>query len=165
MLTIHDLRKETYYAWELLCGVKGVYTGSPSSDELPITEANYLPWCNPTFKAEIRQRYGDLRRRHTWEQAAIDLTAHQMVQSYLEPYQIVGYMASPTFMACPMREQYGEQVIDRMLQFPEITDIVKVGLEQLYYTPTATQDPDMVRLFMAEMAPRLVAIQARQLVA
>jgi hypothetical protein len=122
-------------------GSKGFTRVALAVMNCPITEANYLPWCNPTFKAEIRQRYGDLRRRHTWEQAAIDLTAHQMVQSYLEPYQIVGYMASPTFMACPMREQYGEQVIDRMLQFPEITDIVKVGLEQLYYTPTADPRP------------------------
>jgi hypothetical protein len=166
MLTVQALRKEAYYAWELLCGIKGVYTGAQASDELPEAEAEYLPWQNELFKSSIRQQYGDLRQRHTWEQAAIDLTAHHMVQSYLEPYQIVGYMASPSFMACPIREHYGEQVVDRMWQFPEMTEIIAAGLEQLYYTPTQAQDPELAISFMTgEIAARLTTLKTRQLAA
>jgi hypothetical protein len=139
MLKIHDLRQAAYASWELLCGVKGVYTGAPASDELPVPEAERLPWTNPVFKAEIRRRYGDIRRRCTWEEAAIDLTAHQVVHSYLEPYQIVGYMASPTYMQCEIREHYGDQVIERMWQFPETAEIVRAGLNQVY--GEATADP------------------------
>lgn len=152
MLKIYDLRQAAYASWELLCGVKGVHIGAPPTDELPEAEAERLPWTNPIFKAEIRRRYGDTRLRRTWEEAAIDLTAHQVVYSYLEPYQIVGYMASPDYMQCEIREHYGEQVVERIWQFPETAEIVRAGLNQVYGETAQPTAPDIAQAFLTRIA-------------
>lgn len=153
MLKIHDLRQEAYASWELLCSVKGVYKGAPDSDELPEIEASRLPWTNAIFKAEIRKTYGDTRCRKTWERAAIELTALQMVHSYLDPVEILSYMASPDFMRCPIRQNYGEQVIDFMLQVPEIIEIVKAGLEQIYTEPTPPEQSAIAQRLVNLLVP------------
>lgn len=155
MLKLRQLREEAYGAWEGLCLIKGVYLGAPESIDLPEEEAEKLPWANETFKAEVRQQFGDLRCRSTWEKAAIYYTAHSVVQSYMEPYMIVGFMASTEFMTSPVREHYGDQVIELMLQFPEIVDIVKRGLEQLYYESDRAEDRDIAQVFLKEVTPRL----------
>lgn len=155
MLKLVQLRQETYAAWELLCISKGVYLGAPESIDLSEQEACKLSWTNKTFKAEIRQQFGDLRRRDTWEQAAIALTAHQMVQSYMEPSEIVGYMAAPGYMRCPIREAYGDRLIDVMLQFPEMLDIIKRGLEQLYQESQNPKARDIFKAFLIQFSERV----------
>ncbi|PSB68593.1 hypothetical protein C7B61_00190 [filamentous cyanobacterium CCP1] len=155
MLKISQLRKEAYWAWESLCAVKGVFLGAPESIDLPEAEADRLPFTNRTFKDEIRQQFGDLRRKATWEQAAIHYTAHSMVQSYMEPYMIVGFMASPQFMTSAIREHYGDQVLELMLQFPETVDIVKRGLEQLYYESDRQEDHDVAQKFFQTVGKTL----------
>lgn len=155
MLKLKQLRHEAYSAWELLCSTKGVYLGAPESIDLPEPEASRLPWTNEMFKADIRKQYGDLRRRDTWEKAAIQFTAHQMVQSYMEPYEIVGYMALPNYMKCPIRQSYGDRLIDAMLAFPDIVDVVRRGLEQLYYESENPGDRDIAQAFLTRCAARL----------
>lgn len=158
MLILGQLRQEAYWAWEELCAVKGVFLGAPGSDDLPEAEAERLPWTNETFKDEVRRQFGDLRRRTTWEAAAIYFTAHSMVQSYMEPYMIVGFMASPQYMTSAVREAYGERVIAQMLQFPEIVDIVKRGLEQLYYESDRAEDREMAQVFLKEVTLQLPGV-------
>ena len=155
MLTLKRLRQRAYAAWEVLCGIKGVYLGAPESMDMSQEDAARLPWTNEVFKAEIRKTYGDLRCRVTWESAAIQLMAHMMVQSYMEPYQIVGYMASPAYMQCEIREQYGDRLIEAMLQFPEILDIVREGLEQLVKDPGDPEDQTLATAFLTHVTPRL----------
>ncbi len=148
MLKLKQLREETYAAWELLGSSKGTYLGAPETVGLPPHQAERLPWTNNTFKDDIRRQFGDLRCRDTWERAAIQLTAHQMVQSYMEPYEIVGYMASATYMRCYIRAHYGDRLIDAMLAFPEVLGIIKRGLEQLYEEPQNPENVAMVRSFL-----------------
>lgn len=155
MLNIHALRQEAYGAWETLCSVKGVYLGAPETIEVSEAEAERLPYTNDTFKDGVRCQFGDLRRKATWERAAIYFTAHSMVQSYLEPYMIVGFMVSSTYMSCAVREYYGDQVIELMLQFPEIVDIIKRGLEQLYYESKSQEDRDLAKTCLSEVVPKL----------
>lgn len=150
MLTISELRREAYQSWETLYYVQGLYSAVPLSVDLPKAEAERQPFTNKVFKDEIRKRFGDLRRRSTWEQAAIWMAAQGMAQSYLEPYQIVGYLVSPTYMNDPIRERYGEQVIEAMLQFPEVIDIIKDGLEQVYQHAEYHQERSLVEQFIRE---------------
>jgi len=113
-------------------------------------EAKRLPYTNKVFKDEVRQRFGDLRRRSTWEQAAIWMAAQGMAQSYLEPYQILGYMVSPTYMNDLIRQHYGQQVIEAMLQFPGVIDILKDGLEQVYQNTEYQEERALVEQFIKD---------------
>ena len=148
MLKFKQLRQETYAAWELLGSSKGVYLGAPETADLSKFQAEKLPWTNQTFKNDIRKQFGDLRCRDTWERAAIQLTAHQMVQSYMEPYEIVGYMASANYMRCHIRAHYGDRLIDAMLAFPEVLGIIKRGLEQLYQEPQKLEHVAIAQTFL-----------------
>lgn len=152
MLKLKQLRQEAYAAWELLCSSKGVYLGVLETVDLPPHQAERLPLTSKTFKDDIRQQFGDLRRRDTWERAAIQLTAHQMVQSYMEPYEIVGYMASASYMHCPIRAHYGELLIDAMLAFPEVLDIIRRGLEQLYQEPHQSEGLEIAHTFLKQFS-------------
>lgn len=76
----------------------------------------------------------------------------------MEPYMIVGFMASPQFITSVIREHYGDQLLELMLQFPVTVDIVKRGLEQLYYESDRQEDHDVAQLFMQKMTPRLSGV-------
>ena len=108
MLHIQRLRQEVYAAWQWL---QNSQAGSP-----------FVAGVTPVFfliirlyvtkmlrsKTPIRQRYGDLRRRQTWERAAIELTAYRISKCHLEPHQIVGYLTSSDYFHCIIRKHYGE---------------------------------------------------------
>jgi hypothetical protein len=158
MLKINQLRHKAYQNWETNLYVLGLYNPAPLSVDAPKAEAHRLPYTNKAFKDEVRKRFGDLRRRSTWEQAAIWMAAQGMAQSYLEPYQIVGYMVSPNYMNDPIRQQYGQQVIEAMLQFPEIIDIIKDGLEQVYQNVEYQQERSLVEQFIRDGHQLPVAI-------
>lgn len=148
MLKINQLRHEAYQHWETSLYVLGLYNPSPLSMDLPKAESKRLPYTNTAFKDEVRKRFGDLRCRSTWEAAAIWFAAQGMAQSYLEPYQIVGYMVSESYMNDVIRQHYGDQVIEAMLQFPEVIDIIKDGLEQVYTDTLYHQERQLVEQFI-----------------
>lgn len=149
MLSIQDLKAEAYLQWETLLFEKGAFNSFPMTFEVSVSDAERFPLENSDFKSEIRKRFGDLRRRSTWEAAVISLTAHGMAQSFLEPYQVIGFMVSPDYMDSPIRKQYGEQLIEEMLKFPEVLDLVCRGLEQIY-REDFLQERDLVEKFIAE---------------
>lgn len=161
MLKLYELRTKAYQTWESLCCSKGVYLGASEGIDLSTKEAERLPWTNAYFKAQMREHYGDLRCRQTWESAAIDLTAHMMVQSHLEPYQIVGFMASPTYIKSPIRQHYGDRVIDVMLQFSEISGIIRAGLEQCYRESASPQERAIAESFLVSVSPRMELVPSR----
>lgn len=132
MLSLQQLKSETYLQWETLLLERGAFNPYPLSFDVSTTEANQLPFINLAFKAEIRQQFGDLRCRSTWETAAIALTAHGMAQSFLEPYQVIGFMVSPEYMESPIRRHYGERLVAEMMTYPEVIDRIRRGLEQIY---------------------------------
>ena len=162
MLKIQELRRAAYDGWEMLCSMQDVRTGFPLSEEVSEAEALCLPYANPLFKNEVRDRFGDLRRRSTWEKAAIAYSAHAMVQSYLEPAAVVGYMATPDYLNCKIRQHYGDRVIDEMFQFPEILPIVKRGLEQLLWEPSSPEyearDRETALQFLNRFRSKLPAV-------
>ncbi|WP_155523953.1 hypothetical protein [Nodosilinea nodulosa] len=73
-----------------------------------------------------------------------------MAQSFLEPYQILGFMLSPTYMRSPIREHYGQQIIEAMLQFPEVIAILKDGLEQVYRHAEHREERALVEQFIQD---------------
>lgn len=150
MLKLSELRQEAYGNWETTYHVLALYNPAPESISLSKAEAARLPYTNQAFKDEVRQRFGDLRRRSTWEQAAIWFAAQGMAQSYLEPYQILGYMVSPTYMRDRIRDHYGQQVIEAMLQFPEVIAILKDGLEQVYQHAEHKEERALVEQFIRD---------------
>ena len=143
-LTLQQLRREAYVRWETINVVGGIYNGGPESFETDPVVAERLPWTNETFKTEIRKRFGDLRKRNTWEHAAIALTAQLIVQGYFEPYQIVAQIASPTYMRSTIHETYPTEVVDRVMQWPGIADVIREGLEQIYGDPVFSEERELV---------------------
>lgn len=148
VLPIPELKQEAYLQWETLLLERGAYNPYPLSFDLPEAEAERLPYINSAFRSEMH-RYGDLRRRATWEKAAIQLTAQGLAQGLLEAYQVIGYMVSPDYMNCPIRQQYGSQLLDAMFQFPEIVELIRQGLEQVYTQKECQSVKQLVDTFIA----------------
>lgn len=147
MLTLAELKLEAYGQWETLLLERTAYNPCPLSYEVSQLEAERFPYINEAFRSEMR-KFGDLRRRDTWESAAIQLTAHGMAQGFLEPYQVLGYLLSPNYMNCQIRQIYGDRVIEAMLQFPEVVDLIREGLEQIYEDNIFQSERQLVEQFV-----------------
>jgi hypothetical protein len=150
MLKLQTLRQEAYGSWETICRSRGVFNPLPYSHEVSEADAKRFPFTNTAFRSEVRQRFADLRYRLTWEKAASWLLAQAIAQAHLEPYEIVAFMVSPDYDPNdPIRQHYGEQVIEAMFQFPEIIDLIRQGLEQIY-RDDYTQEQQLVEAFIAQ---------------
>ena len=161
-LTIHQLRREAFTAWETLLFCKGAYTGAAyvhEVDDDAVTER--YPWTNEQFTDEVRQRFGDLRRRSTWEQAAISLEAQVMalVDGSLEPIEILEYMAIEDASNGPIREHYKDAVLEQMLMYPELLELIKEVLEDLYRSDSA-EERFLVGQFMESVGPKMAQLPA-----
>ncbi len=154
MLELEQLRRETYGAWQWLQIARSGRSKIPHLAPL-ISKDSRKPYVDTHFKQAIRAHYGDLRRRSTWEQAAIDLTAHRISQCYLEPHQIVGYLTSSDYLQCAIRKHYGERLIDALLQCPEILEVLQDGLEHLYHVSDNVADRELALKFAQKIARRL----------
>ena len=149
-MKISELRYQTYEAFETLSLSQGSYCGASFSWDVPQEEQKCLCYTNTTFKAVIRKQFGDLRFKETWRQAAIHYSALCMVKSFLEPYQLVCYIALPEQMSDPVRDAYGPEVIEKVLSYPEVAAKIRAGLEQLF------QDlPDVARDFVRTYESRM----------
>lgn len=161
-LTIHQLRQEAYEGWETVLMSAGAYPGGAYMHELDETAtAERLPWTNQQFKAEIRQRFGDLRRRDTWEQAAIAYEAQAMalVDGSLEPIDILKYMAIDDPYNGPIRQHYKDAVLQQMLMYPDLLALIKEMLEAIYHSGDA-EERAVAGQFMATVGARLALAAA-----
>lgn len=149
MLSIQQLKAEAYMDWETLLFERGAYNLFPMSFDVSEAEAERFPYTHPDFRSEVRKRFGDLRRRDTWESAAISLAAQSTAQSFLEAYQILAFIVSPGYMNSLIREHYGDRLIEYMLAYPEIIDLIRRGLEQIYRDDCA-KERELVERFIAE---------------
>ncbi|NET31371.1 MAG: hypothetical protein F6K19_05135 [Cyanothece sp. SIO1E1] len=158
MLSVRELRIETYWNWAFYLTSKGAYVDAPFGDEWESTQVEPHAYTNTAFKNEIRRQFGDLRLRSTWEAAGIYYLALNTIKSYcLEPYQVVGFMASADYMKSPIRQYYGDRVIDEILKFPEIIDTVKTGLEVIFTNNCYQKEQALVDEFLRSIGPRLPA--------
>jgi hypothetical protein len=158
VLGLKRLRQEAYAAWHWLQEVqtnRSQWLGRAPLRAEDDLVGNGEAQFDSQFKELVRQRYGDLRYRCTWEKAAIDLTAHRMSQYYLEPHQIVGYLTSSDYLHCTIRQHYGERLIEAMLQFPEILEMLQDGLEHLYHVSDEAKDREIALKFAHKIARRL----------
>lgn len=89
------------------------------------------------FKPEVR-RFGDLRRKITWEKAYAAFKAKNCYDACLDAWTLIRY----SFNFTPDRWDYPyrHQVIEAFLTLPEGLDLIKLGLEQLLSAPFTTQD-------------------------
>jgi hypothetical protein len=154
MLDLRQLRQETYASWVRLNGLQNDAIMASKGNE-DGHEKTRLPYVDDRFKDEIRRSFGDLRCRQTWEDAAITLTARRIAQFDLAPHQIVGYLASSQYLQCTIRQHYGEQLIEAMLKFPEILEILQDGLEHLYHVSTCATDREIAKRFVKKVTHRL----------
>jgi hypothetical protein len=154
MLDLKRLRQEAYSAWQWLQDAQA--SNLRGSRVTPLfVDDDRSAYQNDQFKDSIRQQYGDLRCRTTWERAAIDLTAHRISQYYLEPHEIVGYLTSSDYLHCTIRKHYGDRLIEAMLQCPEILEMLQDGLEHLYHVSDDAADREIVLKFARKIARRL----------
>lgn len=113
-------------------------------------DATRFPFTNTAFKTEVRQRFGDLRRRSTWENAAIWLQAQAIAQGHLEAYEILTFMVSADYDPNNLvRQHYGEQVVEAMMTFPGILELIRCGLEQIY-RDNYIEERQLVEQFIAQ---------------
>jgi hypothetical protein len=154
MLGLRQLRQEVYASWVRLKGLQtGVTTASRVADNSD--DEDRLPYVDDDFKDEIRRSFGDLRCRQTWENAAITLTARRIAEFDLAPHEIVGYLASSQYRQCTIRQHYGEQLIEAVLKFPEILEVLQDGLEHLYHVSTCAADREIAQRFVKKVTYRL----------
>ncbi|WP_346294136.1 hypothetical protein [Sphaerothrix gracilis] len=100
--------------------------------------------------AQVKLRFGDLRCRSTWKNAAIWLHAQAIAQGYLEAYEIVTFMVSADYDPSNLiRQHYGQQVVEAIMTFPEILEMIRSGLEQIY-RDEYTEERQLVEQFIAQ---------------
>jgi hypothetical protein len=101
-----------------------------------------------TFKPEMR-RYGDLRRRATWEAAYAALQAAIIDNPVLEPGMAIQiYFTQPEE---PQLVEYNDQVLSAYLQFPHALEAIRDGLEQLFYQPCDPEDREDAIAFIQRL--------------
>ncbi|MFG6094073.1 hypothetical protein SPB21_02430 [Leptothoe sp. ISB3NOV94-8A] len=135
-LSIATLKNETYLEWELLHDEQGAYAQG--------------------FKADIRKQFGDLRKRETWERAAVYYTALGVAETpNLEDWQKVCWIAIPGYLGKDLlMEHYQPELLDCLMQMPKFVEIVKLGLEQVYQR----EDLDKEQAQIESLKDQLLAI-------
>lgn len=113
-----------------------------------------------TFLPEIR-KYGDLRKKATWEKAFVYLyTAFFHRCAGIEAYWYV----TDFFNFTPDKRfyEYRHELFEAFLQYPDGLDIIKLGLEQLYrHTATQTENIDGFYRLVQEQRERANGLPAR----
>lgn len=161
-LTIQQLRREAYISWETILMSARAYPGGTFAYQLDnVAVAKRLAWTNEQFKDEVRQRFGDLRKRSTWEQAAIAYEAQSMaaIDGCLEPMEILKYMAVDSPSNGPVRIHYKDAVLEQMLMYPELLELIKEVLEDLYRSDSA-EERFLVGQFMESVGPKMAQLPA-----
>lgn len=128
-MKLQELKEEALSSWEL---INRLY-GTVCTEQL--------------FKADMR-KYGDLRRKATWERACIALEAHWVLKG-LENRYIVDYFCHPD---TPIGMAYNQEVLDVLLTFPTAIEQIKNGLERLYYDPRGAGDRQDAENFLKRLS-------------
>jgi len=110
------LKEKTYRTWLLDFLIE--------DPETPIQTA-----CTDlAFKSVIRDRFGDLRRRSTWETAFVSLKAQSMYNNNSHSQ----YLVELSFISAPVKEGYAEyvpQILEQFLKLEGGMDCIVTGLQ------------------------------------
>lgn len=110
-MKLAELKQRTYEAWQLYCWFKQAMR----QDEL--------------FKPEIREQFGDLRKRSTWENALIRFTALNAQVGLIDAYTLI----TDVFNFLPERWDYSyrHRIFEQFLTLPDGLDLLRAGFEEL----------------------------------
>jgi hypothetical protein len=111
-MKLKELKQKVFEEWQDYCWFKQVV-------------------CQPeTFKPEIRERFGDMRRKVTWEKALCHFKALNAQIGLLDAHTLILY----TFNFTPDRwdYEYRHQILEEFLTLPDGLELIKLGLEQLF---------------------------------
>ncbi|XHX79457.1 MAG: hypothetical protein RBJ76_05870 [Stenomitos frigidus ULC029] len=115
-MKLATLKEKTYRTWLLDFLIE--------DPETPIQTA----CIDLAFKSVVRDRFGDLRRRDTWEAAFVSLKAQSMY-SHNSHSQ---YLIERSFIESPQKEGYSEyipQILDAFLQIKGGMSCLVTGLQ------------------------------------
>jgi hypothetical protein len=130
-MKLRELKQFTYNSWEFLHWLEGAVV-QPE-----------------TFKSEVC-RYGDLRRKATWEKAFAAFEAAAIEYPALENGQAI------QLCFCHPQEpeiiEYNDLILLEFLKFPDAIDRIENGLERLYYQPIAPIDRQDALDFLKRLA-------------
>lgn len=117
-MKIAQLRHYVYQEWQDLCQSESVVL-QPD-----------------TFKPEIRQRFGDLRRKATWEQALSWFAATRFYRNCLDAWALLTH----EFNFSPKHPYYDyrHRIFESFIAYEDGLDLIKLGLEQLLQSSTST---------------------------
>jgi hypothetical protein len=126
---IQELKAEVSSSWETL----NLTDGTPTVKSL--------------FQDEIR-KFGDLRRRSTWEKAAIVLESRWLLGG-LENRDIIHYFCEPDTL---VGKEYNQSVLDELLMDRNALERLKNGLENLYISPVTSKDREYAMRFLKRIS-------------
>ncbi|NEQ34199.1 MAG: hypothetical protein F6K04_24965 [Leptolyngbya sp. SIO4C5] len=111
-MKLKELKEKVFEEWQDYCWFKQVVCQ---------TEA---------FKPEIKHRFGDMRRKATWEKALCYFKALNAQIGLLDAHSLILH----TFNFTPDRwdYEYRYQILEEFISLPDGLDLIKLGLEQLF---------------------------------
>lgn len=94
-----------------------------------------------TFKPEIRRRFGDMRRRDTWERAYCHYRALNAQIGLLDAYTLI--LETFNYQPDDADYAYRRRIFEEFLTLPDGLELIRLGLEQLFsidFTPEERQE-------------------------
>jgi hypothetical protein len=131
-MRIAELKQQAYEAWECLSTFNGA-----------VVQPQHL-------KAELRQQFGDLRRKQTWVKALVGFTACNCYDACLDAYSLILY----DFNFTPERWDYEYRylIVEEFLAILEALELIKLGLEQVFSSTFTSQEREQAHGFF-ELIP------------
>jgi hypothetical protein len=117
-MRLQELKQQVYQAWECL-----------STFNLAVVQPE-------NFLSEVRQQFGDLRRKETWVKALARFTARNCYDACLDAYSLILYDFN--FTRDRWDYEYRYLIIEEFLTIPGALELIQLGLEQLFsstFTP------------------------------
>lgn len=118
-MKLQELKQGTYQCWQEL------------------VELNSAVVQPETFKAEVRQLYGDLRKKSTWQQAYAAFFARMNWDACLSAHTLIVHVLNPA----PDEATYELRhlVLEQLLAIPEALEAIVQGLEEIFRSPSAQE--------------------------
>ncbi len=111
-MQLQELKQQVYQAWECL-----------STFNLAVVQPE-------NFKSEVRQQFGDLRRKETWVKALARFAARNCYDACLNAHSLILYDFN--FTRDRWDYEYRYLILEEFLTIPGALDLIQLGLEQLF---------------------------------
>lgn len=117
-MKLPELKERTFMEWQDYCEYQGVLL-QPE-----------------TFKPEIRQQFGDLRKKDTWEKALCRFRGLNAQIGLLDAHKLI--LQDFNFTRDRWDYEYRYRILEEFLMLPDGLGLIRLGLEQLFsadFTP------------------------------